>query len=162
MNLSEARKLLGVRSNSESAAINRAYRRRVFRVHPDRNPGDPDAHAKLVRLSEARDVALHHIGVSHGVIFQQPAYRPAPPASSDPFFWTYTPTYDPARRTVFDDLFEELRKSAAERGTAETFDSVFSILGRTAKRAQDEGRSDPTGIGVLFGLGLLTSWLRRR
>ncbi len=163
MNLSEARRLLGIRSNSTGEEINRAYRKRAYVVHPDRNPHDPDAGHKFTHLTEARDLALRSIGFSHGSLFQhRPAYRPAPGVTFDPSVWNWAPFTNRAERTVFDDLFDELRKSVEERGTQENFDGVFTVLGRAAKRASDEGRTDPTGIGILLGLGLLTSWLRRR
>lgn len=56
MNILEARKLLRVGVMASPEEVSRAYRKRVYTVHPDRNPGDPRAADKVVRLTEAYNV----------------------------------------------------------------------------------------------------------
>lgn len=53
MNVLEARKLLGVPITASSDEVTKAYRHRVYLVHPDRNPSDTSAGEKVVRLTEA-------------------------------------------------------------------------------------------------------------
>lgn len=48
--------ILGVKQTADRDEIKQAYRRRVLRVHPDRNPDDPRAGAKFKRVTEAYDV----------------------------------------------------------------------------------------------------------
>lgn len=48
--------ILGVKRDADPEEIKRAYRRRVWQVHPDRNPGDPLAAAKFKRVTEAYEV----------------------------------------------------------------------------------------------------------
>jgi DnaJ-class molecular chaperone len=48
--------LLGVKRKATPEEIKRAYRRLVFRYHPDRNPNDDEAAAKLKEIIEAYDV----------------------------------------------------------------------------------------------------------
>ena len=53
MNVLEARKVLGVGVTASSDDVTKAYRKRVYLVHPDRNPADTRAGEKVVRLTEA-------------------------------------------------------------------------------------------------------------
>ena len=48
--------LLGLRRKATGDEIKRAYRKLVFRYHPDRNPDDDEAAAKLKEIIEAYDV----------------------------------------------------------------------------------------------------------
>jgi len=48
--------LLGIKRTSSAPEIKRAYRRMVFRYHPDRNPGDSEAAAKLNQILEAYSI----------------------------------------------------------------------------------------------------------
>lgn len=48
--------LLGIKRSSTPAEIKRAYRKMVFRYHPDRNPGDGDAAVKLSQVLEAYSI----------------------------------------------------------------------------------------------------------
>jgi DnaJ-class molecular chaperone len=45
--------LLGVKPAASADEIKRAYRRMVFRFHPDRNPGDDDAAGKFKEVIDA-------------------------------------------------------------------------------------------------------------
>lgn len=45
--------LLGIKRTSSAPEIKRAYRKMVFRYHPDRNPGDDEAALKLNQVLEA-------------------------------------------------------------------------------------------------------------
>lgn len=55
MNVLEARRVLGVRVTATSDEVARAYRKQVYRVHPDRNSADPHAAERVIRLNEAYD-----------------------------------------------------------------------------------------------------------
>lgn len=46
-------KLLGVKRNSSYEEIKRAYRRLVFKYHPDKNKTDPNASSKFIAISRA-------------------------------------------------------------------------------------------------------------
>lgn len=48
--------LLGISRNASPAEIKQAYRKMVFRYHPDRNPGDRDAAEKFKQVLEAYGV----------------------------------------------------------------------------------------------------------
>lgn len=48
--------LLGIKRGSSAPEIKRAYRKMVFRYHPDRNPGDGEAAAKLNQVLEAYSI----------------------------------------------------------------------------------------------------------
>ena len=62
MNVLEARRVLGVGVMASPEDVTRAYRKRVYVVHPDRNPRDPRAGEKVVRLTEAYAVMKHTAG----------------------------------------------------------------------------------------------------
>jgi len=48
--------LLGIKRKASADEIKRAYRKLVFRYHPDRNPSDQEAAIKLKQIMEAYDV----------------------------------------------------------------------------------------------------------
>lgn len=48
--------LLGVSTNADAVTIKKAYRKSALKCHPDRNPGDPEAHAKFQQLGQAYQV----------------------------------------------------------------------------------------------------------
>lgn len=51
---------LGVGGDSTVAEIKRAYRLKVKQCHPDLNPGDADAEARMVALQQAYERVLAH------------------------------------------------------------------------------------------------------
>lgn len=156
MNLAEARKLLGVRSSTPLDRLTRAYRRRVFFVHPDRNPSDKDAEVKVRRLNEAFEVAKRGIGIPLGGIFASASVQPS---TTDPFSWASDLGN---AHSVFDDLADELRKSAKTSSGRDALDELFGILKRTTQKVQSEGRDDPLSVAILMGIGILTSAFRRQ
>jgi DnaJ domain len=46
-------KILGLTQAATPAEVKKAYRRLAFRHHPDRNPGDPQAAARFIEITEA-------------------------------------------------------------------------------------------------------------
>ena len=53
MNLAECYRILGLESGASFDAIKVSYRRLARRYHPDVNPGNQDAKAKFIELTEA-------------------------------------------------------------------------------------------------------------
>jgi curved DNA-binding protein CbpA len=56
--LEEAYELLGVEEDADDKAIQSAYRKLSLKVHPDRNPDDPEAPAKFDQLTRAKDLLV--------------------------------------------------------------------------------------------------------
>ena len=48
--------VLGIKRSASQDEIKRAYRKAVFRYHPDRNPDDHDASEKFKRVLDAYEV----------------------------------------------------------------------------------------------------------
>ena len=48
--------MLGVKRSASQDDIKRAYRKAVFRYHPDRNPGDEDAAEKFKQVLDAYEI----------------------------------------------------------------------------------------------------------
>lgn len=148
MNLEEARKLLGVRSTTPLDRITRAYRRRVFAVHPDRNPADKDATGKVRRLTEAWEVAKSHVGVPLGSIF---ARQPVPTYQSQS-----------ASRTVFDDLLDEMMRAAKSPRAQTTLDDMIARASATMKEKSARGEPiDGLSALTILALGLAKTMLSR-
>jgi len=56
--LEEAYELLGVEEDADEKAIQSAYRKLSLKVHPDRNPDDPEASNKFDQLTRAKDLLV--------------------------------------------------------------------------------------------------------
>ena len=80
LKLSECRSLLQVEVGASKDEINRAFRRRSMKVHPDVNPA-PDASEQFVRLLQARDLLLEQVGKAEPSARDVPRYGPARPVS---------------------------------------------------------------------------------
>lgn len=52
--------LLGIKRGASAEEVKRAYRKAVFRYHPDRNPGDEDAAGKFKQVIDAYEVLSDH------------------------------------------------------------------------------------------------------
>jgi DnaJ-class molecular chaperone len=48
--------VLGVERDASQADIRKAYRKAALASHPDKNPGDPDAEARFVRVGQAYEI----------------------------------------------------------------------------------------------------------
>jgi curved DNA-binding protein CbpA len=53
LTLTEAYTVLGVSAETSSEDVKKAYKRLALRTHPDKNPDDPEASKKFLRVSEA-------------------------------------------------------------------------------------------------------------
>lgn len=53
MNIRQCYKVLGVRTGADMEEVKAAFRRRAFELHPDLNPGDPEANIRFQELNEA-------------------------------------------------------------------------------------------------------------
>lgn len=53
LSLNEAYKVLGVSSEASEDEVKKAYKKLALRTHPDKNPHDPDASKKFLKISEA-------------------------------------------------------------------------------------------------------------
>ena len=51
--LEEAYEVLGVSTSSSEEEVKRAYKKLALRTHPDKNPNDPEASKKFLRVSES-------------------------------------------------------------------------------------------------------------
>jgi DnaJ family protein A protein 2 len=47
---------LGVPTNSSIEDINKAYKKLAIKMHPDKNPNDPDANAKFQEINQAKEI----------------------------------------------------------------------------------------------------------
>jgi hypothetical protein len=61
MNLADCYRILGLRTGAPYQDIKAAYRRLVRDCHPDANPGDREAEAKFIRLTNAYKRLLEHV-----------------------------------------------------------------------------------------------------
>ena len=53
ISLKECYDILKLKKDADTADLKRAYRRRAFELHPDLNPGNPDASREFQLLNEA-------------------------------------------------------------------------------------------------------------
>lgn len=102
MTLSQARAVLGVSDQAPAPQVRRAFRRLVLEHHPDRNPNDPTAQQRFVRLCHAYDVLTGARPAAPDYAETSGAYaqtNEAPTWSAPP--WA---PYDPKpRRTKYED-----------------------------------------------------------
>ncbi len=75
---SDPYRLLGVAPSASLEEIKRAYRRKVQRLHPDRNP-DPAAHERFIAVSEAYR-ALCEMRLAETAAVPEPTPRPVDPS----------------------------------------------------------------------------------
>ena len=54
-----ARDILGLPEGADDDAIRAAYRRTARRHHPDRSPGDPEAHQRFLLIRAAYELLAH-------------------------------------------------------------------------------------------------------
>jgi curved DNA-binding protein CbpA len=53
LTITEAYKILGVTAETSPEEIKKTYKKLALRTHPDKNPNDPEAHKKFLKVSEA-------------------------------------------------------------------------------------------------------------
>ena len=74
--------LLGVAGDASQQEIVRAYHRAAQRVHPDTQPGDPQAQARFHALAEAYELLRNPERRAEYDLSQRRAARPGRPAAS--------------------------------------------------------------------------------
>ncbi len=125
--------LLGVPPTASADAIRRAFRRRAFEVHPDRNPA-PTAADDFRLLREAYDAALASI------------------PSEDGF------DADRIAREIEQAAREAQRRRSAGGGSAPVWQQLRVTLDRTPRERLTDGLATPRGRTALLtsvGVGLL-------
>ena len=68
--------VLGVNRNATPDEIKKVYRRLAMAHHPDRNPGDPDAPKRFIRIQEAYNSLCGRTTKSHFTPGPQPKKEP--------------------------------------------------------------------------------------
>ena len=53
ISIEEAYSILQLTSNASESEVKTAYRKLALKMHPDKNPGDPEAHKNFLKISEA-------------------------------------------------------------------------------------------------------------
>lgn len=53
LSIEEAYSILQLSSNASESEVKTAYRKLALKMHPDKNPGDPEAHKNFLKISEA-------------------------------------------------------------------------------------------------------------
>lgn len=71
--------VLGVHPRSTPDEIKKAYRRLAMAHHPDRNPGDPDASNRFIKIKEAYDFLCGNVTKTHFTSKPQPKKEPPKP-----------------------------------------------------------------------------------
>lgn len=132
MNVLEARKLLRVGVMASPEEVTSAYRKRVYAVHPDRNPGDPRATDKVIRLTEAYNV------LKAPLVYPPPRRQRQRVAPSRGPAWDWfhaddgeavgDPTYKPGTDPLTD-LINDLRKTVRNVDPAAANFAVGAALG---------------------------------
>jgi hypothetical protein len=64
--------VLGVPDNASPAHIKKAYRQLALKIHPDKNPNDPNAAENFQKIKEAYDALLHGETISN---FEHDAHK---------------------------------------------------------------------------------------
>lgn len=76
--------VLGVKRSASQEEIKRAYRKAVFRYHPDRNPGDDTASGKFKQVLDAYEVLSDSGRRANYDQVTRPAEGEAPPEEEQP------------------------------------------------------------------------------
>lgn len=71
ISLKECYEILNLKKGADLAAVKSAYRRLAFELHPDLNPGNPDASRRFQRLNEA------YVALSAMLASQEARQKPA-------------------------------------------------------------------------------------
>lgn len=116
-------KLLGLKYGESADAIKKAYRKKVMRIHPDRNPS-PNAEEEFIELTTAYEVLLQYKeGKYREPSVQQAAY--------DPEAYKRTTYYKNSRYTI-----EEMERAwarAKERAQKE-YDDYMALPWYSAEK----------------------------
>jgi uncharacterized membrane protein HdeD (DUF308 family) len=75
--------VLGIKRTASLAEIRRAYREKVLQYHPDRNPQDPEARSRFLRVAEAYAILSHSEKKrAYDTLFSVPTTAPTPASVS--------------------------------------------------------------------------------
>jgi molecular chaperone DnaJ len=159
--------ILGVARNASPEEIQRAYRKRAFELHPDRNPDDSKATEKFKELAAAYDVLSDpakrsrydrygHEGIRTG------GFAPRDFASIDEIFRTFADIFGGG--SIFETFFGGGRRGdrGAPRGAslrAEiplTLEEVASGVSKTIALSRHEPCDTCSGSGAKPGTGRRT------
>ncbi len=121
--------LLGLSPEASSTEIHRAYRRKVFELHPDRNPSDAKAAERFQRVSAAYQYLKEHgwrVPPDAGAFRTQRAGEEA--SSSRPEFWKDGSRIHYPTQEEIDDL---IKGAAVPKLTTRSrfFWFIFAVLG---------------------------------
>ncbi|WP_243309975.1 J domain-containing protein [Fundidesulfovibrio agrisoli] len=139
MNVEEAHRVLGLASGATLEEVKKSYRQLAFRYHPDLNPDDSLAKRKFQRINEAYLLLRQILAEGPPKAAQRPGRENSqPPPKPEPGAWRKAKTAyteaskaepektnyyfrredvlqdllkDPFARQVFDDIYNELKKT---------------------------------------------------
>lgn len=138
ISLKECYEILNLQKGADLQAVKSAYRRRAFELHPDLNPGDPEASRQFQRLNEAyvalsamlkpqedaRQRAAEKAGGDAEKHQAEAAGQTSANAERERAQHAYEEQdvlrdllNDPFARRVFEDIYSELGKKARESAT---------------------------------------------
>jgi curved DNA-binding protein CbpA len=105
MNMNDPYAVLGVSRSASDAEVTAAYRKMAKKYHPDLNPGDKTAAAKMSEVNAAYDMIKSG---NSSYMHQGNTYRPSSYSSS------YDPSFDERWTKAYRQWESEQRRRAAE------------------------------------------------
>ena len=133
ISLKECYDILKLKKDADTADLKRAYRRRAFELHPDLNPGNPDASKDFQLLNEA------YVALS-AVLKHEDTVRASTESSR-------AEQEEAKARAARDEAAEENERQAAARAEKEARQNASAESERTRQQADAEpgGATDSAG-----------------